>query len=327
MTDLTIIVDAIQKYGRSFIITSNELRDNKEVILTAVEKDGSSLQFASENLRNDKEIVLTAVKNNGSSLEIASLNLRNDKEVVLAAVENFWPALKFASQELQLDKDVQNCVTQYLRDVVDELNYLEHRDSKFIPDEFSDDYNQQYNDLSNQINKLLRSKNCIHLKDEQDFMLKILLILYDCRSDFNIVFQLASEKLLQSKEFFLDLLNEGWAYIDFEGMNEIRHYFPSTFWLDGDCVLAVLNHSHLDDPFNYASEELKSNRDFVLMAVNIKGGVLKYVSTEFKSDREIVISAIKNNSSAFQFASPLLQGDKEIINLKGKEERENELPF
>ena len=122
----------------------------------------------------------------------------------------------------------------------------------------------------------------------------------------------------------LDLLNEPGVFY-YEGINEEWNKFPSSFWLDGACVLAILNHSV--DSFNYASEELKSNRDFVLEAVNIKGIALKYVSTELKSDKEIVISAIKNNSSAFQFASPQLQGDKEIIALKEKEEGENELPF
>ena len=353
MTDLTIIVDAIQKHGRSFLFTSKALQDNKEVVLAAVKKDGSSLmsasenlindkeivlvavkndsfslEFASENLRNDKEVVLTAVLNNGYTLIYASENLKNDKDVVLAAVENYWPALKFASEELQLDKDIQNCVTQCLRDTVEHLNYLEHRDRKCYGDEVSDDYEQEYNNISNKINHLLRLENCIHLKDDQDFMIKILTVLYRCNSEFNIVFNLASEKLLQSKQFLHDLLNEPDVFYFegiYKGINEEWNKFPSSFWLDEDCVLTILNHSV--DSFKYASEELKSNRDFVLKAVNIKGAVLKYVSTEFKSDKEIVMDAIKNNSSAFQFASPLLQGDKEIIDLKEKEERENELPF
>lgn len=309
-------------YENNSIVHMDEWLD-KKLIIDAIKKHGISLEYASEEFRNKKEVVLAIVMKDGSSLSYASENLKNDKDIVLAAVENFWPALKFASKELQLDKDVQNCVTQYLEEIVSELNYREHLDGK-MDDGFFDNYEQEYNKLSREINKLLRSKNCTHLKDDQDFMIKILTVLYRCNSEFSIVFHLASEKLLQSKEFLLDLLNEPGVFY-YEGINEEWNKFPSSFWLDGACVLAILNHSV--DSFNYASEELKSNRDFVLEAVNIKGSALKYVSKELKSDKEIVISAIKNNSSAFQFASPLLQGDKEIIDLKEKDESEDELPF
>jgi len=55
------------------------------------------------------------------------------------------------------------------------------------------------------------------------------------------------------------------------------------------------------------------NRDYVLNAVSKKGSLLDYASNELKNDKEVVLAAIKNNPEALEFASDKLKGDREIV--------------
>ena len=48
---------------------------------------------------------------------------------------------------------------------------------------------------------------------------------------------------------------------------------------------------------DYASEELKADRQIVLEVVKNKGDALEYASEELKSDKEIVLAAVKNEGS------------------------------
>ena len=69
------------------------------------------------------------------------------------------------------------------------------------------------------------------------------------------------------------------------------------------------------NPFalEYASAELKGDREIVLEAVKQDGYALVYASAELKGDREIVMAAVKQNGRALQYASAELQGDREIV--------------
>ena len=63
----------------------------------------------------------------------------------------------------------------------------------------------------------------------------------------------------------------------------------------------------------YASAELKGDREIVIEAVKQNGGALWYASAELKGDREIVIEAVKQNGNSLQCASAELKGDREIV--------------
>ncbi|MBT4664066.1 MAG: DUF4116 domain-containing protein, partial [Methylococcales bacterium] len=63
----------------------------------------------------------------------------------------------------------------------------------------------------------------------------------------------------------------------------------------------------------YANDELKSDREIVLTAVENDGYALKYASGRLKCDREIALTAVKNNGSALQYVSDELRGNREIV--------------
>jgi hypothetical protein len=67
------------------------------------------------------------------------------------------------------------------------------------------------------------------------------------------------------------------------------------------------------ESLEYASADLRANREVVLAAVNSDGRSLEYASDEFKSDREIVLEAVKSDGSALKYASEELKLDRSFI--------------
>ena len=62
----------------------------------------------------------------------------------------------------------------------------------------------------------------------------------------------------------------------------------------------------------YASEEIKKDREVVLAAVKKNGYALTYASDELKKDREFILAAVKQDRHALGYASEELQNDPEI---------------
>jgi hypothetical protein len=63
----------------------------------------------------------------------------------------------------------------------------------------------------------------------------------------------------------------------------------------------------------YASEELKADREIVVAAVKRDGLALGYVSEGFKDDIEIVLAAVQQNGLALQYASEELRNDRKVV--------------
>ena len=67
------------------------------------------------------------------------------------------------------------------------------------------------------------------------------------------------------------------------------------------------------NPLEFASEELRNDRDVVLKAANSHCYGLYYASEKLKNDREIALVAIKHNGLALSCLSEKLRNDKEIV--------------
>jgi hypothetical protein len=67
--------------------------------------------------------------------------------------------------------------------------------------------------------------------------------------------------------------------------------------------------------FQYASEELKNDKDFVLNVINSDVYYLEHASPKIRSDREIIIRAVQLDGYALQLASEELRSDTEIVKL------------
>ena len=63
----------------------------------------------------------------------------------------------------------------------------------------------------------------------------------------------------------------------------------------------------------FASDELKNDKEIVLLAISQYGEALYYASDELRNDKEIVMAAIKQDGEVLEYASNELRKDKEFI--------------
>ena len=63
----------------------------------------------------------------------------------------------------------------------------------------------------------------------------------------------------------------------------------------------------------WASAELRSDREVVMAAVKNYGEALKYASAELRADREVATVAVAQDYRALMLVSDELQGDRELI--------------
>ena len=63
----------------------------------------------------------------------------------------------------------------------------------------------------------------------------------------------------------------------------------------------------------FASDELRADREVVLAAVSQHGFALQYASDALRDDAEVVLAAVKMDGVALKFASDELRGDREVV--------------
>ncbi len=90
-----VVLVAVRQDGRAWTKASADLKVYPEIVLEAMpHDDGGRVSpdalITTDNLRADREVVLEAVRNRGFALEFASADLRADSESVLAALDQEW---------------------------------------------------------------------------------------------------------------------------------------------------------------------------------------------------------------------------------------------
>lgn len=124
-------------------------------------------------------------------------------------------------------------------------------------------------------------------------------------------------------------------------INIILHsnYIPKILWQDRDFILLYLKHneygySHVDvkwisDPeiilemikhrgphiLERASESLKNNRKFMMLAIKYDSGCLEYAHSDLSNDIELVNEAVCQNGYALKYASDELKNNKDIVRI------------
>jgi hypothetical protein len=103
ITDKNEALELIKKEPRIFLLCSDELRADKEVVLEFFKQNGYTLLGA---LQDDKEIVEIAVNQNGLALRDASERLQDNGEIVEIAVNQNGLALRDVSQRLRDNEEI-----------------------------------------------------------------------------------------------------------------------------------------------------------------------------------------------------------------------------
>ena len=86
------------------------------------------------------------------------------------------------------------------------------------------------------------------------------------------------------------------------------------FVKDEDVIISVLCwYDSSEEVFNFASDELQNDIDFIFEVLKTDGNLLKCVKDEFKNDKELVLVAVNNDGYAVEYASENLKKDREIV--------------
>ena len=118
----------------------------------------------------------------------------------------------------------------------------------------------------------------------------------------NLCINIIKEKYSDDKEFMLELVS-----VD----GHLLRYASEDLKADKDIVLvAVKKYEHA---LEYASQELRDDKEFMLELVSADGHLLRYVSEDLKADKNIVLAAVKKNGFALNYASQELRDDEEVV--------------
>jgi uncharacterized lipoprotein YbaY len=80
---------------------------------------------------------------------------------------------------------------------------------------------------------------------------------------------------------------------------------------DKEVVLAAVTQE--GEALEFASEDLKADKEVALEAVTQESFALQYASVDLKADKEVVLAAVTQDGEALQFASEDLNADKEVM--------------
>jgi len=85
---------------------------------------------------------------------------------------------------------------------------------------------------------------------------------------------------------------------------------------DEEILLAAMeskNGGSFYTPFQFASDELKSNKKLILKVLSYSGNSLQYVQDSLKKDKEIVLEAAKQDGYSLQYADESFRQDREVV--------------
>lgn len=145
------------------------------------------------------------------------------------------------------------------------------------------------------------------LKDEDD-------LLYLQDDDFKLLDEEGNLTNKYDENIFIQFAKGGAG--GFGSADIIKQFFPEEFKDDIDFFMQIAEvMSDFKEVFlELASEKILSNKNFAKTIVsNCNGGSLKYFSEEIRSSKEIVIIAVTKNGSELQHASDELKKDREIV--------------
>lgn len=120
------LIDVLkQKPFKNFDFYIQLFSDNKEMMLEILKKDGYLLHDTSEELRNDKEIVIDSVKQEGCSLKLASIDLIKNEDFLYELYEKGCLGF-FQHAPKEIKKKYDNSIKKIHDSILDKINITEN---------------------------------------------------------------------------------------------------------------------------------------------------------------------------------------------------------
>ena len=271
---------------------------NKEEALKILD-ESFDYQKIPKEFWSDKDFVLKAVKKKGSSIDYADASLKNDKEIVISAIKQSSFAIDYIGDDIKKDKDV-------LLEIIAQKG----ADSIKLIDE-------KYKSDKEVILKLLHCK-----KDT-------LLLSLDGEKESDPI-KFMSEEFLKDEQILEAALQNQWLELDKvdsqlitkniakaamkkkENFDKLEDKFKN----DPDIVLEALKNENTwgdSEIFKKLNGGLKSNKEFLIKAVNIIDGIIDQISDDLKKDKDIVLSAVSKNGFALNKIDKSFTKDKTVV--------------
>ena len=271
-----------------------------------------------DNQKNDKDIAMVVVSNAPRMLENLSPAMRADKDVVMGAVKADGRVLAHVSDELKADRDV---VHHAVSSHVEALQYAS--DELRADPEIVLQACKKYKGHPFTKNPFVHASDS--LKNDRSFVLKLMGQSGACLKDAKPQFQEDLEVVKAA------VSNNGLAL---KYASEILRANESIVK-----IAVCSDPPHMEHPLQYASVELRNNKDVVLRAVKSSSCALHYASdmllqdkdvmtaaastTSFdvlealnpyiRYDDDVMTAAILHSATAFRSASDALRNDKELV--------------
>ena len=130
------------------------------------------------------------------------------------------------------------------------------------------------------------------------------------KEDISKHIQNINDNLIHEKNFIQEISKKYIQYI--KNLNHSKKSSTKNFYI----ILKYKNENkELLNIEDYASEELRDDREVVKTAVENKGIIIKYASKRLIDDKELAEIAVKQNKQAYHFISNKLKQDDDIKNI------------
>ncbi len=304
IAERSIVIKTINKTAADrvidyFLSLDNRFKNDREIALKLVSKNGKALEVLSRDLQVDAQIALAA-ELTPLLEEIRKLS----KEKVIAFARRLPPKFK-NNREVALELVKKNglALQVFPEKVVFNSPYLKFLEPFWnCAPTFISGFKNLRNDL--EVVSAAVKENGLALKYASEKL----------KSDFKIVqkaalqnsssFQYASQSIKSNSDDVFDIVS---AYVKFnynyENLRQSDEYRANFDRYEAQ---------HSNDPFQYASEDLRSNKAAVYLIVCVDGLALRYASDSLKNDFMIVSAAIQQNGLAIKHASDAMKDDPEL---------------
>lgn len=213
-----------------------------------------------------KEQILEMIKKDGNTLQYVPKEFQDDNDVVLEAISNSKTAFSYASDRLKDDESFVKRVIQ-----INSSNF-----------NFATERLRKKRDLA-----LIAVKN----------------------KDFNIMSLHSVHKCDEG------VVNEAIKSSENERVIEVLNYANKIFKNNRDLILLSIKKSN-GEAFKLASSRLQNDKEVVMCAINStkdSGSLLEYASVEIKKDRDFLMTALMKNANLYLYLPYEFQEDDEFI--------------
>ncbi|EFC46582.1 predicted protein [Naegleria gruberi] len=305
-----------------------ELKNSRQLVLDYILQDRKILESLNDELRNDREIIRLAIKEHYGALKFASAELQNDKSLLQEALLYDTGNYNYASEELKTDKEI--------------LEFLIGRDGcyfEYAPESWKNSRDFVVKAIRNSMSNISDFLG-YSLKEDRDLILEYVRrigsieeIPQEYKQDRDIVLEAvqldgnnlkyASHSLQQDRELLivavrngLSLRNINESELDREIVYEACRYdthplkYVPEEYRDEEEIVQAIAFSENASSFEYVSERLRNNIDFIRKLTRINGYLIQYIPKYLRNDREIALNAIRHGCN---YLSEDLQNDKELI--------------